>query len=78
MNELDLEKFKKCPSCNIDVENELVRVDYKFSLWGWFMWSMGTTAVPKNVSFTCKTCNIKFDSINETELIKHFTKYRRK
>jgi len=75
-NELDKTKFKKC-SCSADVEDEKVTVKNHYSLMGWFWWSMGTTAIPKSISFKCNKCDIKFEEITDVGLIKHHMYYRK-
>ena len=74
---IDLSKFKAC-SCGTTVDHlETVDVRYKYTWIGWFFWSMGTTAVPKQINFTCTTCNLQFESKKDRELIKHFTFYKK-
>jgi hypothetical protein len=75
-NELDKTKFKKC-SCGADVENEEVTIRNHYTLMGWFWWTMGTTAIPKSISFTCNNCVLKFEEITDVDLIKYHMYFRK-
>jgi hypothetical protein len=75
-NEIDKTKFKKC-SCGVDIESEDVTIKNHYTLMGWFWWSMGTTAIPKTITFKCQKCDIQFETINNVELIKHHMYYRK-
>ncbi len=76
-NYLDISQFKSC-TCGNTVESENVKIDFKYTLIGWFFWSMGTTATPTHVKFTCEDCKIEFESLSDKEQIQYFTKYRKK
>jgi hypothetical protein len=47
-------------------------------VFGWFFWTMGTTATPKEVRFYCKKCKEEYLVLNDIDKIKHFTLYRKK
>lgn len=76
MNNLNVDKFKKC-QCGHSIEHERVKIKDYYSLLGWFWWTMGTTAIPKKIDFTCQDCKQTFDEITEKEEIKHFIFYRK-
>lgn len=76
MSELDINKFKKCTCGRAVNDPEVVATD-NYSSWGWFWWTMGTTAIPKSISFYCNKCEKNFDEIIDKKLIKHFIYYKR-
>ena len=75
-NHLDVNRFKKC-SCGEDVQSPLTQDNYYYSLMGWFWWTMGTTAIPKKIEFTCKKCDKKFETITNKDLIKYYIFYKK-
>lgn len=77
MNELDINKFKSC-TCGTSV-NDTDRIDlnYKYTWIGWFFWSMGTTAIPTQITFNCRKCNNKFEDLTDSELIKYYIFFKR-
>lgn len=76
MNHLNLDQFKKC-SCGVTVEDEQTDIKINYTLMGWFWWSMGTTATPKEIIFTCKKCNKVFEHITDKKVIKNYIFYRK-
>lgn len=75
-NELDLTKFKKC-NCGATIESENVKVKHDYTLMGWFWWTMGTTAIPKEITFRCKSCDQVFERLTDKEMIKYYIFYRK-
>ncbi len=75
-NHLDLSQFKSC-SCGLTVEDPDCIVKSEYTSFGWFLWSMGTTAIPKKISFTCPNCNLNFETLTDKKIIKYYTYYRR-
>lgn len=76
MNYLDLNKYNTC-SCGSNIESEIVDIQIKYTFIGWFWWSMGATAIPKEVSFKCKSCNQTFETLTNRDDIRHYIYYRR-
>lgn len=76
-NELDKTKFKVCSECGADVESECVSIKHKYTLLGWFWWTMGTTAIPKSIKFHCNKCDKNFEEIKDVELIKYHMYFRK-
>lgn len=76
MNHLDLTKFKSC-NCGNSVESEETEISISYSVIGWFWWSMGTTAIPKQIIFRCKKCDSIFETLTDKELIKYYIFYRK-
>lgn len=76
MDHLDLTKFKTC-KCGNNIESSNVNVSIKYSLMGWFWWTMGTTAIPKQITFKCNQCNEIFEKLTEKSLIKYYIFYRK-
>lgn len=75
-NFLDLSKFKAC-KCGAHIESETTDVKISYTWLGWFWWSMGTTAIPKEISFTCTKCDMIFEKITDKELIKYYIFFRK-
>ena len=76
MNHLDLNKFKKC-TCGVTVQDQCVDIKINYTLIGWFWLSMGTTAIPKEIFFTCNQCNKIFEHLSEKDIIKYYIFYRK-
>lgn len=75
-NYLDLTKFKTC-TCGVNIESDLVDITISYTWIGWFFWSMGTTAIPKEIIFRCKKCDLVFDRLSNKEIIKYYIFYRK-
>lgn len=76
MGHLDLTKFKKC-TCGVNIEDENVEIKMDYTLMGWFWWSMGATAIPKEITFRCKCCDKIFETLTDKEIIKYYIFYRK-
>ena len=63
MDYLDQSKFKSC-TCETHVESAECETKYKYGIIGWFFWSMGTTAIPKEVYFKCLNLIVVIKSIS--------------
>lgn len=74
---LKLELFRSC-DCGRNVEDENVQKRYKYTPLGWLFWSMGTTAVPKEITFACQQCEKVFEILRERGLVMHYELYKRK
>lgn len=76
MDHLDLSKFKNC-SCGINIEDENCKVEIHYTLMGWFWWSMGTTATPKEITFYCISCDKIFERLTKKADVKYYIFYRK-
>lgn len=66
-----INQFQKC-ECGTTIFDENVKVKNKYTLFGWFMWSQGSTVIPKKIHFICLTCNKTFCELTNKELIKEY------
>lgn len=64
-------QVQKC-QCGATIFDEDVKVNNKYSLFGWFMWSQGSTVVPKKIIFTCTKCNNVFCELTDKLEIKEY------
>ena len=76
MDFIDVSKFSKC-SCGINIEDTNCKSTDHYSGWGWFLWTMGATAVPSSVDFYCNNCNKVFMHLTDSELIKYYLYYKK-
>ena len=77
---LNLELFKAASSgVTVDSPDDLVKVDYDYSLIAWFFvtW-FGTTRLPKKIAFTCIKTKEVFEELTSKDLIEHYMLYRKK
>jgi hypothetical protein len=79
-NYLDLSKYQKSSlGVTVDHSEEFLKVDYKYTLTGWFFLTwFGTTRMPTEVKFTCKQSGEVFEVLHDKKLIEHYMLYRRK
>lgn len=57
--------------CGYDRTHHLVDAKGDYTLWGWFLVGMGSSARPKRIRFLCTRCHEVFDeTTNPTELRK--------
>jgi len=59
--------MKNCP-CGNDRNSPDVIESPEYSAWSMFLISMGISAKPVKVEYTCKKCKRKFDSLAPEEL----------
>lgn len=71
MNESLINQSSKC-QCGTTILDQNVKVKYKYSLWGWFLWSQGSTVIPKKMQFICTNCNKLFCELTNKEQIKEY------
>lgn len=71
MKKEEINKLAHC-KCGINILSEETRVKSKYSLFGWFLWSQGSTVVPKKMIFICTKCNQTFYETRDKEIIKHY------
>jgi hypothetical protein len=77
MNTIDASKYPKC-DCGTDVNSSHSSFTESYSGLGWFFWSMGTTATPKTLTFTCNKCSKKYALVDDKKLIKRYMLFRKK
>lgn len=73
---IDITKFKTCPNCGADVSSPEMKEKYSYSLFGWYMWSQGSTVVPKKITFRCTKCNIIVDKVTDKKLIEYYINHK--
>jgi hypothetical protein len=71
MNENEFNNITNC-DCGVGLLDECVKVKNKYSLWGWYMWSQGSTVVPKKMEFYCTKCNKVFYKTKDKQIIKNY------
>ena len=70
-NSKTLNQLPKC-KCGNTIFSENVKVKNNYSLFGWFMWSQGSSVVPKKMKFKCLRCESYFCELTNKELIKEY------
>ncbi len=58
--------MKTCPCGNDRKSHDIIETP-EYSAWSIFLISMGISAKPIKVDFTCKTCNKTFETISGEE-----------
>lgn len=71
MDNEQINNLAKC-KCGTQILSNEVKVKNHYSLFGWFLWSQGSTVIPKKMDFICKRCNDKFYETRDKELMKKY------
>jgi hypothetical protein len=71
MNREEFNQLAKC-NCGIKILSPEVKIKNQYTLFGWFLWSQGSTVIPKKMSFICTRCNNKFYETKNKEIIKKY------
>lgn len=77
---LDQSLFKTSSvDTNVDSAPSELIIDYKYSGIAWFFvtW-FGTTRLPYEIRFTCRSSKEEFEVLKDKDLIEHYMLYRRK
>ncbi len=63
------EEMKKC-ECGHDRTHYMVTPDGKYSGMKWFLMLAGISVTPERITYTCRRCNVTFDSTTDPAILR--------